>query len=48
MWTSFMNAALQFSRVTLDLTPPTQIPQVLSFTLQHNSLEGLEGTCNEN
>ncbi|KAF8932801.1 hypothetical protein BGZ47_011181 [Haplosporangium gracile] len=27
MWTSFMNAALHFSRVTLDLTPPTQIPQ---------------------
>ncbi|KAG0270727.1 hypothetical protein BGZ95_001599 [Linnemannia exigua] len=27
MWTSFMNAALHFSRVTLDLTPFTQVPQ---------------------
>ncbi|KAK3831770.1 MAG: hypothetical protein JOS17DRAFT_129517 [Linnemannia elongata] len=27
MWTSFMNAALHYSRVILDLTPPTQIPQ---------------------
>ena len=49
MWTSFMNAALHFSRVTLDLTPPTQIPQVLSFTFQHNTLEGFfEGTRKEN
>jgi hypothetical protein len=30
MWTGLMNAALHFSRVTLDLTPPTQFPQVLS------------------
>ncbi|KAF9548110.1 hypothetical protein EC957_007137 [Mortierella hygrophila] len=27
MWTSFMNAALHFSRITLDLTPAAQIPQ---------------------